>query len=423
MSSGMHALRRTRGLALLGCRRVPVSPPIEPPPERVAARIGVLPALVRLARDRTRSRIAIGFALLAVALGIAFVLAWTLWPRHASNAERFHTMVVARGDVIHRVAATGRVQARTTVEVGTPVSARIADVLVDVGDTVDAGHLLARIEVDGAAQQLTQLRAAVDSASADARRASLELERARSSYARARDQFAGGRRSTAGLDAARDALARAVARRAEALAQGVLHDSALTLARVTMANTGIHSPVAGVVIASHVEPGRTETASPGAVLFVIGTDLDRVHVIASIDAGEVASIAIGQPARLRADAHPKRIFRGEVLELHPDEAVLVVDNDDHALAPGMTVAVEIETAAAHDVLRVLDEALEFRPPDEQRSDGDAVWVLSRKGLRRIPVIVGIGDGALTEVNGELDEGELVIVELTEAGREAYGGDR
>jgi RND family efflux transporter MFP subunit len=402
---------------------VPASLPIDASAGRDAPKIAVVPALVPRARGRSRSRIVLAASVVAVVLGLAFVLAYVLWPRHATNVERFHTVVLARGDVVQHDTATGCVQPRSTVEVRTPLTARIAEVSVEVDDAVVAGQLLARMEVDGADQQLAQLRAEVESAAADARRASYELERARRGYARARSRFVSGRVGAPALDAARERLSGALARRAEALARSGSRGSVLALARATIANTGVHAPVDGVVIASHVAPGRTVAAPAGAVLFVIATALDRVHVLAPIDASAVGSVAIGQRARVRVAPHPKGTFHGEVLAVRaPHEAVLVVDNRDRALLPGMTVVVDIETAAAHDVWRVLDAALEFRPPNKKPGDGDEVWVLTPRGPRRTPVVRGIGDGIATQVEGDLHDGDMVIVALTEAGREAYGTD-
>lgn len=403
--------------------RVPASLPIDASAGRDAPKLAVVPALVPRARGRMRSRIVLAASVVAVVLGVAFVLAFVLWPRHATNVERFHTVVLARGDVVHHVTTIGRVQPRSTVEVRTPLTARIAEVSVEVDDAVVAGRLLARMEVEGADQQLAQLRAAAESAAADARRASLELERARRGYARARSRFVSGHVGAAALDAARERFSDALDRRTEAQALSESRDSAVALARATLANTGVHAPVDGVVIASHVVPGRTVAASAGAALFVIATELDRVHVVAPIDAADVGRVAIGQHARVRIEPQRKRTFHGEVLAVRaPDEAVLVVDNRDHALLPGMIVAVAIETAAAHDVWRVLDAALAFRPPNKKPGDGDEVWVLTRRGPRRIPVVRGIGDGIATQVEGDLHDGDMVIVALTEAGREAYGTD-
>lgn len=81
-----------------------------------------------------------------------------------------------------------------------------------------------------------------------------------------------------------------------------------------------------------------------------------------------------------------------------------------------------EPEVVRDALRVLDGALDFHPPGAAKGDGDAVWVVSKRGPRRVPIVAGIGDGVFTAVEGDLHEGDTVIVALTDAGAQAYGSD-
>lgn len=374
------------------------------------------------AGTRVRRTIAASFG--ALVLCAAGVAAFMLWPRHASDAECFRTMVIARGDVVHHVAAIGRVEPRSTTAVGAAVSGRVTEVLVDVGDRVVGGQLLARVDVPGTAAHLDRLQVAVDSAAAAARRRSAELERARLTDERVRARFARERASGAQLDAAHARLAVAETRRTTALRQLALRESELADARAAVADTGIHAPTDGLVLACRVERGASVAAADGLVPFLLATDLDRMRVVAPIDAVEVGNVAVGQRARFVADGLPKQTFHAEVVELRDTgEAVLTVENGGRALRPGMTGTVGIETVAVHDAWRVLDAALAFRPPGEKRRDGAAVWVLTAKGPRRRPVVVGIGDGTMSAVEGDLRDGDMVILELTDAGREAYGTHR
>jgi HlyD family secretion protein len=98
-----------------------------------------------------------------------------------------------------------------------------------------------------------------------------------------------------------------------------------------------------------------------------------------------------------------------------------VENVDLALKPGMTASVRIRTGEAKDVLSLPSAALNFVPPGETAGEGSAVWVLARDRLQRVPVTRGLSTGEATEIaGGALKAGDNVVIDLTAAGRRAYG---
>lgn len=387
--------------------------------------------LVRTEGGRRRRRIVLRLVLLGGAIAVAAVVAILLWPRAAAMADRFGTEAVTRGELRRRVSANGRVEVRRSVDIGAQVSGRIAEVLVDYDDRVTAGQVLARFETDSFRAQLTEAKASVAAARAESRRADLEATEAQRDARRADDLFARGVIGRAELDTSHDRVDQALARRAAAHAQVTLQAAALALAQTTMDHGEIRSPIDGIVLARQVEPGQTVAATfQSPVLFVVVEDLAKMRVLASVDEADIGAVAEGQQATFTVDAYPTRTFTGALVELRSAphlvqnvvtyDAVIEVDNQGGALKPGMTASAEIETAAATDVLRVPNGALHFRPPEAAAGEGDAIWILTDEGPTRVPVTVGISDGVLTSVEGEVHEGDRVITELTPAGRKAYG---
>jgi HlyD family secretion protein len=396
----------------------------EPAPEPLAE-------LVRAEDGKHRKKLVLRWSIAALVVAAAGATTFVLWPRAAPVAERFATAKVSRGDVVRHVSATGRVEARATVEVGAQVSGRIEQVLVDFDSRVHTGQVLARFELASFTAQLEQARAGLAAAKAQVRSAALELAEAKREQARARGLFDRGVIGRVELDAAKDRVDLAGARLAAARAQLELQRSSLALAQTTMDHTEIRAPIDGIVISREVDPGQTVAAAFQApVLFVIAEDLRRMRVLASIDEADVGKVMVGQPATFTVDAYPKRSFDASVVELRSAphlvqnvvtyDAILYVDNDDLALRPGMTASVEVETAARRDALFVPNGALHFQPPGEATHEGDAVWVVAADGPARVPVTVDITDGISTVIDGELHEDDEVIVELTDAGRKAYG---
>jgi hypothetical protein len=71
---------------------------------------------------------------------------------------------------------------------------------------------------------------------------------------------------------------------------------------------------------------------------------------------------------------------------------------------------------------VPNTALHFAPPQAERGEGPAVWVLVGGEPKRVAIETGISDGESTEVRG-VAPGTQVLIELTAAGKKAYGLDR
>src|SRR5262245_60548903 len=98
---------------------------------------------VRLPKGR-RARSAIAGAVM-LALGAGGYLGWQAWSGTGSAAQ-YTIAAVQRGDLEESVTATGILQPRDYVDVGTQVSGQLKKLLAHVGDTVKQGQLLAEID-------------------------------------------------------------------------------------------------------------------------------------------------------------------------------------------------------------------------------------------------------------------------------------
>ncbi len=357
------------------------------------------------------------------------------------SAPDVETGEVTRGDVSRTIAASGKVRARRTVEVGAEVSGQVADVLVDFNDEVSAGQVLARIDATRLRAQMAQAEGQValaaaqrEQAAASARRARAQVQLQNAEYERrtalegrgfvtqaALDQVAAARdQARADLSAAEASMATAVAQMRQA--QGSLSSAQLDLSR-----TVIRAPIDGTVIQRNIDPGQTVVSSfQTATLFEIAEDLSRMRVEANVDEADIGVIEVGQPVRFSVDAYPDDIFSGEVEEVRksPTEeqnivtylVLLTVGNEDGKLLPGMTANVEIVTGEVRNVLRVPAAALRYKPlPPEgedapETPEGDAVYRTGPEGLPvRVPVKVGLSGSDFAEVTGGgLKAGDKVI---------------
>src|SRR4029079_10015903 len=99
------------------------------------------------------------------------------------------TEPVTRGDIVSVVAATGTVDAVTTVEVGSEITGTIESLGADFNDIVRKGQVLARLDPSIYRTALDQARAALRSAQADADRYRVDEAESDCVLARDRDLF------------------------------------------------------------------------------------------------------------------------------------------------------------------------------------------------------------------------------------------
>lgn len=208
-----------------------------------------------------------------------------------------------------------------------------------------------------------------------------------------------------------------------ARAQIALAQASLESTETDLERTSVRSPVDGVVLERAAEPGQAVAASfQPPTLFVIAEDLTRMELRLAVDEADIGRVETGQTATFTVDAYPERTFSAEVRSVRNSprtvqgvvtyEVVLAVDNTEGLLRPGMTASARIATARADDSLRVPNAALRFTPP-ERESEGTGVWVLRDGEPARVVVERGLTDGSLTAVDGELEAGDGVLVDVVQ----------
>lgn len=369
-------------------------------------------------------------------------LGWRAW-KGGPPPLTYTTSEVERGAVVQSITASGTLSPVVRSTVGSQVSGRITEILVDFNDEVKAGQVLARLDTRLLAGQVSQARARLASARAELTRAQANAENARIIHERTAALLPSGAVSQAEVDAARAARLSAEAAIQTARSSIVEAQAALENATTNLAYTTITSPIDGVVISRSVDAGQTVAASLQAPeLFVIAGDLAKMELHAAVAEADVGLLRDGMKVELAFDAYPERTFAGTVRQVRNQatttsnvvtyDALVAIDNRDGALRPGMTATATFLVAEARDVLVVPTKALRYRPSrpapeaggataDAPRAEnGDragrrrggrspAVWVLRDGKPARVAVEAGLTDGTSTAITGgELREGDLVI---------------
>jgi HlyD family secretion protein len=368
----------------------------------LAAATGV-EAVLPNARRALPPIVKLNFVRLVVILGALAIAAggyaW-LRLRQGDGEQALRTVKLERGPLQAVVAASGTLNAVTTVQVGSQISGQVMEIYADFNTSVKKDQVIARIDPATFELRVAQARADVDAAKSAVAVARSTLTAQRAELARVKVNLADAQRdfdrkqalvdkkfiSPAELDKARtlvDATREQLngvqaqigvneSQVTSALAAVKQRESLLRQAQVDLDRTIIRAPVDGTVILRNIDAGQTVAASLQApVLFTIAQDLRDMQVEAAIDEADVGRLRVGQRANFTVDAFPRRNFSGEIRQIRKSPVnvqnvisytvVISAANPDLALLPGMTANVRVVVESRDNVLKVANAALRYRP--------------------------------------------------------------
>lgn len=362
-------------------------------------------------------------AFAAAGIGATLLLGWFASSQGPLAPAKVTVATVEQGPLVASTFGIGTVEARRSHALGPTVASRVARVLVDQGDRVDAGQLLAELDPVDLDDRIASGRAAAERAAsaisasqaqlAEAQsRAQLALASARR-YAELRAQgFVSQEAADAKGHDARGAMAAADAAAAQLAASR--RDRERALADVAgvgklRSQARLLSPVGGVVSARLVEPGTTIVAGQAVVQVI---DPASLWIKTRIDQGQAGGVRVGQAAQIVLRSDPQRVYQGQVQRVDwVSDAVTEerIVNVGFAVRPegisvGELVEVTIRTAELANA-RSVPAAVVKRL---QRQDG--VWQLNAGHVAFRPVRFGITtlDGRRQIIEG-LEAGDEVVV--------------
>lgn len=253
--------------------------------------------------------------------------------------------------------AVGLVEPIRIVEVKSKASGEVLRLLVETGDNVERGALLAEIDPRDVRNGLAQAEADLDVA--EARYRTSKAQRERAEELRKANVITEQEYEAAQLD------------EANANTQLVKARTNLELAQERMNDVRITSPISGTVISKTVEVGTiiasaSQTVSGGTTLLQMA-DLSEMQVRTLVDETDMGKIMPGMTARVTVSAYPNRTFVGTVLKIEPQAVIeqnvtmfpvlIQLDNRERLLRPGMNAEVAIEIARRDDVVTIPNAAV------------------------------------------------------------------
>lgn len=301
-------------------------------------------------------------------------------PPAAAAAVPVDTVRPARGDVVATYEATTTIGSEGDAPVIARAGGELVELLVEEGERVVAGQVLARL--DGERQRLEMLAARAD------------LDKARGEFDRYLDLHRRGLVSEAMFESLRYDL--------DAL------EAAYELKQLDYDYTHMRATIDGVVSERRVKLGQT--IAIGDSLFRI-TDTSQLVAYLSIPQTELGKFEAGHTATLTVDAMPHRSFTAEIVRISPTidrqngtfRATALIGNDDHLLAPGMFARLSIAYEKHTNVMTIPASAL------LEDDDESAVFVVEDGVAIRRVITTGVMSGSVVEIVSGLGNDEVIVI--------------
>jgi HlyD family secretion protein len=353
-------------------------------------------------------------------------------------------VAIARPDSLQKqLEYTGTTKPIREVSVRSQVEGQLVSLNVDVGDRVQQGQTLGRLDdgllksaVRQAEAELAAQESEVDRALADvidaqtqAGRAQAELQQAQADAARARSLAREGAipiqeaeqaqtEARTALQALRSAQAQIGAReRSVTTAQKRVsaQQAAVNQEAERQSYTTLNSPVTGSVLQRVTEPGNL--AQPGTEILRVG-DFSQVKILVQVSELEVSTIRVGQPVRVQLDAISNQQFVGRVTRISPDADAtarlipieVTIPNTGGRIGSGLLARVNFSQSETQRV--VVPQTAVQTPEGQEKSTTATLFTVQKAGDRSQVVARSVKLGKRTngqvEILSGLNPGEAFV---------------
>lgn len=399
-----------------------------------------------------KTKIIVGLVAAVVVVGVL-----TAFIRNKDkDLPRVTTAKVEKMDLVSKVTANGKIQAKVKVDMSALVMGQIVNLAVKEGDHVKKGQLLLQIDkvqlaaqAQGREATLSAMRHDLDAARANAIQAKSDYERAKQNFDARILAEADYQKAKSNLDAAEATLAATEQRMNSTMAD-------LVASRDSLSKTTVTAPLDGIVTSLPIKEGEVTVVgtmnNAGTQLMTV-SDMGEVEAVMMVDETSVPQVKLGQKAALSIDAYPNRKFSGTVSEVgsspilktDPDLDTLVatseainfkvkirLDDPPDSIRPGFSVTADIVTGRIDGASAIPIQALVVRDvqsKDKKPSTGgrpeteEGVFVVKNGKLEFDKVDTGIAGELMIEIKKGPSVGQEIVTGPFKVLRQVKEGDR
>ena len=360
-----------------------------------------------------RKKVVLG-ALVALGALLAFRLYGALWgndggvagPRGPGRGQPVEVAEAKRVDVQENVALVGSLRPKERVDVAPKVGGRLVELRVDLGDSVKAGQLIARIEDGELRQQVRRAEAALQVSKASVAQRQAEMQSMKLEAERYQSLQSDGIVSSQQTEQAQTQVQVAEAQVELARAQTEEAEAALEELRIRLSQTEIFSPIDGVVARRYIDAGTLLSANDPVVLII---NLARMVTVVNVPERQLVKIQVGDNATVAVDALGEETT-GRVVRISPlldpqtrsAEVEIEIANPAGRLKGEMFARVDMNLTLQREAIFVPREALVYRSAEP------GVFVVDAGVAQFQPVRIGVTQDDRIEAAEGLEPGQIIV---------------
>lgn len=350
--------------------------------------------------------------LLWVFIAVFFVGTFVFLYRNSQTPETsYSTVSPSRGSIERSTVLTGKIEPRDEIEIKPQISGIISEILVEAGDNVNEGDVIAKIKVIPDDSQLSSALNRVTNAKIELEDANVKYERDKALYEKkviSREEFETSeknyKKAKEELESAEDSY--------NIVREGVSKYNA------SESNTLVRATITGLVLDVPVKVGssviQANTMNDGTTIATVA-DMNKLIFKGNVDETEVGSLRLGMPMDISIGAMPdlKPLATIEYISPKGDDssgansfeikAALVIDNPE-GLRAGYSANATVVLERASNVITLPESTVTF--------EGDSTFVFIRtdsasNSYERHPVTTGLSDGINIEIKEGVDTTAVV----------------
>ena len=378
----------------------------------------------------------------AVGLVVALLLGGALWWWLGQRAIDVQTAVAqapsADSEAGAVLQATGYITARRQATVSAQITGTLTEVLIEEGDHVSKGQVLARLDDSGYRAELNAAKAAEQAAQAQVAQGQAQLTQVTHDAARLDTLVGRGLVARQTAEQARTAVVTAAAQLRAQRKQGLVARAQAAAAQVNFDYTVVRAPFTGVIVTKNAQVGEIISpfsAGGGFTRTGVGTivDMDSLEVDVDVNEAYIGRVKSNMPAEAVLDAYPDWKIPAHVIAIVPTadrgkatvKVRVALERKDPRIVPDMGVRVSFLETRPVTTARAPQGVLVPATAIVQRSGHSVVFVLdgqqvrqravqpaaqSYGDLRLLPAGVKSGDSVVVAPPAELSDGSDVQVQ-------------
>ncbi len=351
---------------------------------------------------------------LAVIAALIVIVALIVKSCGKSGGKIYIYEKVSSGEVKKTISVTGELDILDPSMILSKTTGVIENIYTDFNQVVSKGQLLIKMEGSSVEQKILKAQGTVESAKFEVKSAERDLEGKKNLY---KDNL----------------ISKKAMEQAEIDYNAVVNKFKQVKLDYDMAvqerdYTRIYSPISGIVIAVYTKKNTPVAVSTPLIL--LAPSLSRMTLTISIDESDIGNVKSGQQVVFSVSAFPDKRFNGVINQVRINpvktgglvtyQALVLCDNNELLLKPGMTATATVVIDQKANVLRVLNQAFIISPEDvnENENSKKYLWIKSGigsgKNYKKVEVKLGLVGDMYTEIVGGLKDGDEVMTKIQES---------